>query len=97
MDTSPVSLAPMSVLVITSPSANKCLFNEWKIGNVGHVIFFSCYYSDLDNFIFSFIKKPHFIQSSDSIKLQNQITDPVLWSSREPIRANVIILTPPGT
>lgn len=40
--------------------------------------FFKYYYSDLDYFIFSFILKSHFIQSSDTIKLQNQITDPLL-------------------
>lgn len=67
----PVSLAPMSVLVITSLSANKCLFNEWKIGSVGHVIFLY-YYSDLDSFIFSFIKKPHFIPE---LRLNKEATE----------------------
>lgn len=59
--------------------------------------FFKYYYSDLDYFIFSFILKSHFVQSSDIIKLQNQITDPLLWSSKESIQTNVIILTRLGT
>lgn len=62
---------------------------------MGHGIF-SLYYSDLDYFTFSFILK-YFVQNSDTIKLKNQITDPLLWSSRESIRTTVIILTPLST